>query len=66
MARPNSETVTTFGEVLHSANITYSQGNRAANTDNRLMIYFQGMKVYVPDGFQTDTLLKLLQTLKKL
>ena len=24
------------------------------------------MKVYVPDGFQADTLLKLLQTLKKL
>ena len=66
MARPNSETVTTFGEVLHSANITYSQGNRAANADNRLMIYFQGMKVYVPDGFQADTFLKLLQTLKKL
>ena len=54
MARLNSETVTTFGEVLHSA-----------NTDNQLMIYFQGMKVYVPDGFQVDTLLKLLQTLKK-
>lgn len=50
MARPNSETVTTFGEVLHSANNAY----------------FQGMKVYVPDGFQADTLLKLLQTLKKL
>ena len=50
MARPNSETVTTFGEVLHSVNNAYSQG----------------MKVYVPDGFQADTFLKLLQTLKKL
>ena len=35
----------------------------AAN-DNRLMIYFQGMKVYIPDNFQPDTLLKFLQTLK--
>ena len=26
MARPNSETVTTFGEVLHSANNAYPQG----------------------------------------
>ena len=51
MARPNSETVTTFGEVLHSANNAYFQGSRATNADNRLMIYFQGMKVYVPDGF---------------
>ena len=66
MARPNSETVTTFGEVLHSVNNAYSQGSRATNADNRLMIYFQGMKVYVPDGFQADTFSKLLQTLKKL
>lgn len=36
MARPNSETVTTFDEVLHSANNAYSQGSRVANTDNRL------------------------------
>lgn len=66
MVRPNSETVIIFGEVLHSANNAYSQRSRATNADNRLMIYFQGMKVYVPDGFQADTLLKLLQTLKKL
>lgn len=58
MARPNSETVTTFGEVLHSANNAYFQGSRTTNADNRLMIYFHGMKVYVPDGFQADTLLK--------
>ena len=39
MARSNSETVTTFGEVLHSANITYSNGSRTINqhnADNRL------------------------------
>ena len=40
--------------------------NRAAANDNRLMIYFQGMKLYIPDGFQPDTLLKLLQVMKKL
>lgn len=45
--------------------IRYSQ-NRFSSNDNRLMIYFQGMKVYIPDNFQPDTLLKLLQTLKKL
>lgn len=65
MARTNQETVTAFGEVLHSANIAYSQ-NRGTTNDNRLMIYFQGMKVYIPDGFQPDILLKLLQALKKL
>lgn len=65
MARQNQETITTFGEVLHSSNISYSQ-NRPSSNDNRLMLYFQGMKIYIPDNFQTDTLLKLLQTLKKL
>ena len=65
MSRANQETITTFGEVMHSANISYPQ-NRSTAGDNRLMIYFQGMKIYIPEGFQADTLLKLLQTLKKL
>lgn len=64
MARQNQKTITTFGEVLHSFNIFYSQNHSSAN-DNRLMIYFQGMKVYILDNFQSDTLLKLFQALKK-
>lgn len=64
MSRANQETITTFGEVMHSANTFYSQ-SRNTSSDNRLMIYFQGMKIYIPEGFQADTLLKLLQTLKK-
>lgn len=55
MAGQNQETITTFGEVPHSSNISYSQ-NRSSSHDNRLMIYFQGMKVYIPDNFQPDTL----------
>ncbi|MCC2725440.1 hypothetical protein G5A92_04865 [Blautia massiliensis] len=68
MARTNQETVTAFGEVLCSTNTAYSHNsqNRNMSTDNRLMIYFQGMKLYIPEGFQPDTLLKLLQTMKKL
>ena len=65
MAGQNQETITTFGGVPHSSNISYSQ-NRSSSNDNRLVIYFQGMKVYIPDNFQPNTLLKLLQTLKKL
>lgn len=65
MSRANQETITTFGEVMHSANISYSQSCSTVS-DNRLMIYFQGMKIYIPERFQADTLLKLLQTLKKL
>ena len=69
MARTNQEAVTAFGEVLRSTNVSgpcNSQNNRMAANDNRLMIYFQGMKLYIPEGFQPDTLLKLLQTMKKL
>ena len=69
MARTNQEAVTAFGEVLRSANVSGSynpQNNRMVSNDNRLMIYFQGMKLYIPEGFQPDTLLKLLQTMKKL
>ena len=65
MSKVNQEAITTFGEVLHSTNISYPQ-NRGTASDNRLMIYFQGMKIYIPEGFQAETLLKLLQTLKRL
>ena len=58
MGRSNQETVTTFAEVFSSSGISCNQNNRAAANDNRLMIYFQGMKLYIPDGFQPDTLLK--------
>mgnify|MGYP002543352706 CR=1 FL=1 len=30
------------------------------------LIYYQGMKLYIPDEFQSDALLQLLRTLKKL
>lgn len=69
MARTNQEAVTAFGEVLRSANGAgsyHAQNNRTATNDSRLMIYFQGMKIYIPEEFQPDTLLKLLQTVKKL
>ena len=65
MGRVNQESVTTFAEVSHPQNVPYQQSHTASG-DNRLMIYFQGMKIYIPDGFQPDTLLKFLQTVKKL
>ena len=56
MGKTNQETITTFAEVFSSSGISSHQNNRTANTnDNRLMIYFQGMKLYIPDGFHPDT-----------
>ena len=64
MARTNQEAVTAFGEVLRSANVSgsyNSQNNRMAANDNRLMLYFQGMKVYIPDtlGFRCSIAIPL-------
>ena len=68
MSGTSQEPSTAFGEVLRPATQNYShntQGSIVSN-DNRLMIYSLGMKIYVPEGFNPGTLLKLLQTLKKL
>ena len=66
MVKGNQETVTTFAEVRSSANITYSQYNRPALSDACSVIYFQRMKVYIPEDFHAETLLKLLQVMKRL
>lgn len=67
MGRPKQqETIATFAEVVNPSNSYPHQSNRMNNNDNRLMIYFQGLKLYIPDDFQPDTLLKLLQTMKRL
>lgn len=72
MAKTNQETVTAFGEIVCSSNTTHTYcaanntKNRTTSNDNRLMIYYQGMKLYIPDEFQSDALLQLLRTLKKL
>ena len=68
MERKKQEAVIAFGEILCSTNTAYSHNaqNRILTSNNRLMIYFQSMKFYIPEGFQPDTLLKLLQTMKKL
>ena len=70
MAKTNQETVTAFGEVVRSSNTAHTYcaanntKNRTTSNDNRLMIYYQGMKLYIPDEFQSDALLQLLRTLK--
>ncbi len=66
MSRANQEAVTTFAEVLSTAGVSYHQQSRQATTDKRQVIHFQGMKVYILDGFQPETLLKLLQVMRQL
>ena len=49
---------------LQSQNYSNNPQGRIVSNDNQLMIYSQGMKIYVPENFNPGTLLKLLQTLK--
>ena len=65
--RKNQDTTTSFGEVMRNAGIsTQQQYNKRMPEESRLMILCQGMRIYIPDNFQPDTLLNLFQTLKKL
>ena len=65
--RKNQDAATNFGEVMRTAGIpTQQQHTKRMPEDSRLMILCQGMRIYIPDNFQPDTLLNLFQTLKKL
>jgi hypothetical protein len=64
MKTPESEEPV-FAEVTsyHHSN---QKSFRTTAQDNRLMLYYQGIKVYVPEDFNSETLLTLLKTLKQL
>ena len=65
--RKNHEATTSFGEVMRTAGIATQQPyNKRTPEDTRLMIRCQGMRIYIQDNFQPDTLLNLCQTLKRL
>ena len=66
MSRAHSENTTTFAEVFTTAGIAYQQNRSIGSNDNRLMLYFQGVKIYVPDGCKQETLLTTLQAIKQL
>ena len=65
--RKSQETTTSFGEVMKNAGVQTNQHHvKRMPEDSRLMILCQGVRVYIPDNFQPNTLLNLCQTLKKL
>lgn len=66
MSRTHHENTTTFAEVFTTSGITCQQTRYAGNNDNRLMLYFQGVKIYVPDGCKQETLLNTLQVIRQL
>lgn len=43
-----------------------SAPNRSQITDNRIMVFYRGMRIYIPDHVQIETLSRLMQILKQL
>lgn len=66
MNRTHQENTTTFAEVFTANGISHQHNRSSNNKDNRLMLYFQGVKLYIPDGVKQETLLNTLQTIRQL
>lgn len=65
--RKQQDTTTSFAEVFKNSGIQVQHPyTKSLSPDVRLMVYWQGMKIYIPDDFQPETLLKLFQVLKQL
>lgn len=54
-----------FAEVLKNPGSPTQYYNKNT-TDSRIMIYWQGAKIYLPDNFQPELLLKVLRVIKQL
>ena len=65
--RKQQDVTTSFAEVFKNSGIQVQHPyTKSQSPDALLMIYWQGMKIYIPDNFQSETLLKLFQVLKQL
>ena len=63
--RKQQDNAVCFAEVMKTSGGSAQSYNR--NTaDSRIMIYWQGAKIYIPDNFQPESLLKLLRIMKQL
>ena len=56
---------TVFAEVTSHYQIR-KQEPSLISQDTRLVLHYQGIKLYIPDHFHPDTLLSLLRTLRQL
>lgn len=62
--KENQEPV--FAELLPCfTNKQQQAGTNYSTQDHRFMLYFQGMKLYIPDHFNEETFLSLLKVMKQ-
>ena len=59
------EATTSFAEVFAATGIT-TRSARESSPDSRVIVYYHGIKIAVPDNFQPDTLRQLFLILRDL
>lgn len=65
MGKVNQEPAGVFTEVSRSVKSSGPQHSSPA-FDGRFMVYCQGLKLFIPENFQTESLLKVLRVMKQL
>ena len=65
MNKVNQEPAIAFAEVSRPVKFSGSQHSSPA-FDVRFMVYCQGLKLFIPEDFQTESLLKVLRVMKQL
>ena len=64
MSKTHQENITTFAEIFPTPQATYQQNCSIGGNDNRLMLHFQGMKVYIPHRCKQETFFTTLLAIK--
>lgn len=65
MGKLNQEPAVAFAEVPRPARPSSPQYPSPA-FDGKFMVYCQGMKLFIPEDFQTEALRKVLRAMKQL
>lgn len=65
MGKVNQEPAVAFAEVSRPVRSSCAQHSAPA-FDGRFMIYCQGLKLFIPEDFQSEALLKVLRAMKQL
>ena len=64
MGKVNQEATVSFAEVSRPVRSSGPQHSSPA-FDGRFMVYCQGLKLFIPEDFQTESLLKVLRVMKQ-
>ncbi len=65
MSKVNQEPAVAFAEIPRSMKSSGPQHLSPA-FDGRFMVYCQGLKLFIPEDFQTESPLKVLRVMKQL